>query len=76
MNKTSKTKLPEPPAAPAGEAWRPTWRWHLKVLAGIYHRFGRVLFSPWIVGLSRLPEPYTIARRPAGNDPLAEKQIP
>jgi hypothetical protein len=72
MNKTSKTKMAESPAAPAGEAWRPTWRWHLKALAGIY-LFLTVFYFAVDRWLSHLPEPYKLRDVPAEMTPWLKK---
>lgn len=55
-NKTA--SVPSAPA-PSEPLWRPSWAWHLKVLAVIYLVLVAVFFAVDRF-LSRLPEPYRL----------------
>lgn len=72
------TKLPlkkTPPAVPSvptGEAWRPTWAWHVKALAGIY-LFLTIFYFAVDHWLSRLPQPYRLRDVPPEMTPWLKK---
>ncbi len=72
------TKLPlkkTPPAVPSvptGEAWRPTWAWHLKALAGIY-LFLAIFYFAVDHWLSHLPQPYRLRDVPLEMTPWLKK---
>ncbi|MBL0059540.1 MAG: hypothetical protein IPP35_10635 [Elusimicrobia bacterium] len=67
----SEPSIPSP-AIPASEPWRPTWRWHLKALGGIYLFLVLFYFAVdrW---LSRLPEPYRLRDVPVEMTPWLKK---
>jgi hypothetical protein len=71
MKSNAKVK-PAPPAVPLGDAWRPSWMWHVKVLAGIYI-FLTVFYFAVDHWLSRLPEPYRLRDVPMEMTPWLKK---
>lgn len=52
--------------------WRPTWKWHFKVLLGVYIFLGVAYFAISAF-LSRLPEPYRLREIPAEITPWLHK---
>jgi hypothetical protein len=73
MNKNNDKNKPigEPAALPV-EPWWPTWRWHLKALAGIY-LFLTIFYFVVDHWLSRLPEPYRLRDIPMEMTPWLKK---
>jgi hypothetical protein len=63
--------LAEPAIVPV-EPWGPTWRWHLKALAGIY-LFLTVFYFAMDHWLSRLSEPYRLRDVPMEMTPWLKK---
>jgi hypothetical protein len=57
--KPNKTPSAPPPPAPTAPLWRPTWKWHLKVLTAIYIGLTAAYFAIDHF-LARLPEPYRL----------------
>jgi hypothetical protein len=53
-------------------AWAPTWKWHLKALAGIY-LFLAVFYVAVNAFLSRLPAPYGLRDIPPELTPWLKK---
>lgn len=73
MKKENKKVVDAPaPASPMGPSWRPTWKWHAKVLAAIYVFLAvfYVVVDRW---LSRLPEPYRLRDVPQEMTPWLKK---
>lgn len=62
----------EVPVVPPPALWRPTWKWHLTVLGGIYLLLGIAFFAVDHF-LSRLPEPYRLRAVPAEMTPWLKK---
>ena len=64
---------PPPPPIPAADApWRPDWKWHAKVLGGIY-MFLIVAYFALNALLSRLPPPYGLRHIPQDLTPWLKK---
>ena len=57
---------------PATEPWRPSWKWHLKVLSGIYLVLILVYVALTAL-LSRLPPPYGLRSIPKEITPWLKK---
>lgn len=64
-NKPGNPKEQPKPAVtvPQEPTWKPTWKWHLKVLAGIYIGLGVVYFAISAF-LNRVPPPYHMREIP------------
>ena len=56
-------RKPDTLTAPVEPMWRPTWKWHLRVLAGIYVALTGVYFAVSAF-LSRVPPPYRLREIP------------
>ena len=64
---------PPPPVRPPTEApWRPDWKWHAKVLGGIYVILIVAYFALNAL-LSRLPAPYGLRHIPQDLTPWLKK---
>ena len=59
-------------SVPSVELWWPTWRWHLKSLAGIY-LFLAVFYFAMDHWLSHLPQPYRLRDVPMEMTPWLKK---
>jgi hypothetical protein len=68
----SSVKRVSEPRLPAPEPWRPTWKWHLKLLAGIYLAL-IVVYVGVSALLSRLPPPYGLRSIPKEITPWLKK---
>ncbi|MBK8575851.1 MAG: hypothetical protein IPN90_09295 [Elusimicrobia bacterium] len=60
------------PVTPLADPWRPSWMWHLKVLAGIYI-FLVVFYFVVDHVLARLPQPYRLRDVPMEMTPWLKK---
>lgn len=72
IKNNSKNKVAAVSPAPLGDVWRPSWMWHLKVLAGIY-LFLTVFYFAADHWLSRLPQPYRLRDVPMEMTPWLKK---
>ncbi|MBL8023759.1 MAG: hypothetical protein JNK54_05690 [Elusimicrobia bacterium] len=73
MKKYDSPKMPSAPGvAPLTAPWRPTWRWHLKALVGIYV-FCAIFYLAVDRWLSSLPEPYALRDIPVELTPWLKK---
>ena len=75
--KQEKTPLPAAkkgsgPRSPVSDPWRPTWKWHLKVLGGIYLAL-IIVYVGVTALLSRLPPPYGLRNVPREITPWLKK---
>jgi hypothetical protein len=63
---------PVAPTAPVEPMWQPTWKWHLKVLGGVYVVLAIAYFAVSTF-LSRVPPPYKLRDIPKEITPWMKK---